>query len=68
MLQRDIEVFADVVVPGNCVEKLAGDAVGVGVKEAQPAEAFDTGELVEERGEAVFNAKVFAVAGGVLAD
>ena len=48
--------------------KLAGDAVGVGVEEAEPAEAVDAGECVEEGGEAVLDAKVFAVAGGVLAD
>ncbi len=48
--------------------RLAGDAVGVGVEEAQPAQAFDAGERVEQRGKAVFEAEVFAVAGGVLAD
>ena len=68
MLERDVEIFADVVVLGDGVEKFAGDAVGVGVEEAEPAEAFDLGERVEEGGEAVFDAEVFAVAGGVLAD
>ena len=48
--------------------ELAGDAVGIGVEEAEPAEVGDAGECVEERGEAVLEAKVFAVAGGVLAD
>ena len=42
--------------------------VGVGVEEAEPAEAVDAGERVEEGGEAVLEAEVFAVAGGVLAD
>ena len=68
VLQRQIEILADVVVPGDGVEQFAGDAVGVGVEEAQPAQAFDLGERVEERGEAVLEAEVFAVAGGVLAD
>ena len=68
MLQRDVEIFADVVVPGDGVKQVAGDAVGVGVEEAQPAEAVDAGEGVEECGEAVFDAEIFAVAGGVLAD
>ncbi len=68
MLERDVEIFADVVVLGDCLEELAGDAVGVGVEEAEPAEAWDAGELVEECGEAVLDAEVFAVAGGVLAD
>ena len=53
---------------GDGVEQSAGDAVGVGVEEAQPAQAFDLGERVEELGEAVLEAQVFAVAGGVLAD
>ena len=46
----------------------ACDAVGIGVEEAQPAQAFDSGEGVEQGGEAVFEAEIFAVAGGVLAD
>src|ERR1039458_157054 len=41
---------------------------GVGGEEGEPAEAFDAGERVEQEGEAVFDAKVFTVAGGVLAD
>jgi GGDEF domain-containing protein len=68
VLQRHVEIFADVVVPGDGVKQLAGDAVGIGVEEAQPAQAFDAGERVEQSGEAVFEAEVFAVAGGVLAD
>jgi hypothetical protein len=68
VLQGDVEIFADVVVLGDGFKQLAGDAVGVGVEEAEPAEAIDAGELVKECGEAVFEAEVFAVAGGVLAD
>ena len=68
VLERDVEIFADVVVLRDGVEQLAGDAVGVGVEEAEPAQAVDAGELVEEGGEAVFDAEIFAVAGGVLAD
>jgi hypothetical protein len=68
VLQGDVEIFADVVVFGDGFKQLAGDAVGIGVEEAEPAEAFDAGELVEEGGEAVFDAEIFAVAGGVLAD
>ena len=49
-------------------KKTAGDAVGVGVEEAEPAEVGDLGERVEESGEAVLEAEIFAVAGGVLAD
>ena len=54
MLERDIEIFADIVVAGDGVEELGGDAVGVGVEETEPMEAFDIGERVEEGGEAVF--------------
>ena len=68
VLQRHVEVFADVVVAGDGFEQAAGDAVGIGVEEAQPAEALDCGRGVEESGEAVFEAEVFAVTGGVLAD
>jgi hypothetical protein len=37
VLQGQIEIFADVVVAGDGVEELVGDAVGVGVEEAEPA-------------------------------
>ena len=68
VLERQVEIFADVGVRGDGFEQAAGDAVGIGVEEAEPAEAFDVGEGVEEGGEAVAEAEVFAVAGGVLAD
>ena len=68
MLEWNVEIFADVVMAGDGREQAAGDAVGVGVEEAEPAEAFDAGERVEEGGEAVLEAEVFTVAGGVLAD
>ena len=38
VLQRNVEIFADVVVARDGFEQLAGDAIGVGVEEAQPAE------------------------------
>ncbi len=53
---------------GDGVEQLAGDLVGIGVEEADPAEVVDLGETFEEEGESVFDAEIFAVAGGVLAD
>jgi len=49
-------------------KQLAGDAVGVGVEDAEPAQAVDFGQSVKQRGQAVFEAQVFAIAGGVLAD
>ena len=68
MLEGDVEVFGDVVVARDGVEEARGDFVGVGVEEAEPAEAGEWGEGFEEVGETVFQAEVFAVAGGVLAD
>ena len=68
VLEGDVEIFADVVVLCDGFEELVGDAVGIGVEEAEPAEVGDSGELVEERGQAVFEAEVLAVAGGVLTD
>ncbi len=68
VLQGDIEVFADVVVAGDGVEEAAGDLVGIGVEEAEPADAVNFGEAVEELGEAVFEVEIFAVTGGVLAN
>ena len=53
---------------GHGFEQAGGDLVGVGVEEAEPAEAFELGEGVEQLREAVSEAEVFAVAGGVLAD
>ena len=74
VLQRDVEVLGDVVVARDGFEQARGDLVGVGVEEAQPLEAGERGEGVEEVGESGALAgdgvlgQVFAVAGGVLAD
>ena len=57
-----------VAVTRHGFEQARGDLVGVGVEEAQPAQAGQYGERVEQLREAVFEAEVFAVAGGVLAD
>ena len=53
---------------GDGVEQAAGDFVGVGVEEANPAQAFDSGQLVQQQRQAVFQTEVFAVASCVLAD
>ncbi len=69
VLEGDVEVLGDVVVVRwRGLEQVRRDLIGVGVEEAQPAEAGQDGECVEEGGEAVSKAEVFAVAGGVLAD
>ena len=43
VLQRQVEIFADVVVLGDGFEQAAGDAVGIGVEEAEPAQACRCG-------------------------
>src|ERR1051326_7349209 len=53
---------------GDRVQQLAGDLVGISVEEAHPAQAVDGGELFKEQRETVFEAEIFAVARGVLAD
>ncbi len=68
VLERDVEVLGDVVVRRHGLEQPRRDLVGIGVEEAEPAEAGQGGEGFEELGEAVGEAEVFAVAGGVLAD
>src|SRR5262249_52817465 len=68
MLQRYIEVFADVVVLRDGFEQAASDAIRIGVKEPEPTKAFDLCDGLEKLREAILEAKVFAVAGGVLAD
>ena len=68
VLQRDVEVLGDVVVLRDGLEQPRRDLVGVGVEEAEPREAGQDGEGVEQLREAVGEAEVFAVAGGVLAD
>ena len=68
VLQRHVEVLGDRVVRRDGFQQARGDLVGIGVEEAQPAQAGDDGDGVEQRGEAVGHAEVFAVAGGVLAD
>ena len=47
---------------------LPGDAVGISVEEAEPAQALECGRVRRGGREAVFRAQIFAVAGGVLTD
>jgi hypothetical protein len=48
VLERDVEVFGDGVVLRHGLEQARGDLVGVGVEEAEPAEAGQDGEGVEK--------------------
>ncbi len=68
VLEGDVEVLGDGVMAGHSLEQARGDLVRVGVEEAQPAQAGQDGKGVEKLGEAVGEAEIFAVAGGVLAD
>ena len=69
MLQGDIEIGRnDGRVLRHGFEQPRGDLVGIGVEEAQPLEAGQHGEGVEQGSEAVGQAEILAVAGGVLAD
>ena len=50
MLEGHVEVFAEVVVAGDRFQQAAGDAIGVGIKEAQPAQAFNACQSIEQCG------------------
>src|SRR6202044_3536545 len=62
VLQGHVEIFADVVVARDGFKQAAGKAIGIGVEKTQPAKAIDLRERVEQCGEAVLEAEVFAVA------
>src|ERR1700688_2169953 len=50
------------------LEQSPGDFVGIGIKEANPLQAFDACELFQQHGQAIFQSKILAVASGVLSD
>ncbi len=68
MLQRNVNVGADFLVGGDGFQQAAGDLVGIGVEEAYPAQSLDCRELLQQQRQAVFQAKIFAITGGVLAN
>jgi hypothetical protein len=69
VLERHVDVLDQRFVGGDGVEQFLGDAVGIAVEEADPLFVRSrSGEAFEEHGEAVLEAEVLAVAGGVLAD
>ncbi len=68
VLQGNVDVGADFVVAGDRLQQPLGDLVGIGVEKAHPAQLFDERQPFEQQRQAVFQAEVFAVAGGVLAD
>src|SRR5213080_899520 len=68
MLQRNVNVRANLFVGGDGFQQLAGDLVGIGVKEAYPAQVFNLRQTLQQRCQAVLETQVFAITGGVLAD
>ena len=68
MLQRDINVRTDLFVPRDRFQKLAGDFVGIRVEETHPPQVFNFCQTLQQQSKAIFQAQVFAIAGGVLAD
>src|SRR6267378_7928799 len=68
MLQGYVNVRTNIVVDCDRLEQSPGDFVGIGVEEANPLQALDAREPFQQQGQAIFQPKVFAVAGGVLSD
>src|SRR6478609_10814616 len=68
MLQRHVNVGTDFFVPRNRLQQLARNLIGISVEEAHPAQVFNLCQPLQQYGEAVLQAEVFAVTSGVLTD
>ena len=70
MLQRHVDVLDQRGVLRDRIEQLLGDLVRIGVEETHPfrLRRFDLRQAGEQLRQTVFEAEIFAVAGGVLAD
>ena len=66
VLQRHIQIRADVFVLGNGLEQTSGDLIGVSVKKANPTQVFYTRQFLQQESQAILQAKIFAVAGRIL--
>jgi hypothetical protein len=53
---------------GDGIEQARRDAIGITIEEAHPVQVFDLRQALEQSGQAVAQAEVFAVESGVLAD
>ena len=53
---------------GDGFEQPRRDAIGIAIEEAHPVQVFDLRQALEQGGQAVAQAEVFAVESGVLAD
>ena len=68
VLQRDVDVVADVLVAGDGVDGVFGEGGWVGVVEAYPGGAALSGQAVEQLAQGAVAVEVEAIPGGVLAD
>src|SRR6476661_5974581 len=68
MLQRDIDVGANLVVRCNRLQQTTSDFVGISVQEPNPAEIFDGSEFFEQQSQAIFETEILSIASGVLAN
>ena len=53
---------------GDGVQQPAGDLVGIGIEESNPAQRVDSSQFFQQKRQPIFQAEVFAIAGGVLAN
>ena len=66
MLDGQVEVGQDLLVPLHGSDKLVGNTLRVGVHNADPLDAVDPVQLVQQLTDAARLAPVLAVGGGVL--
>ena len=67
MLDRDIQIVTDLCLPGDGVNELVGEIVGVEIVEPHPVEGKPA-QLPQQRRQLLFAVQVDAVAGDILGD
>src|SRR2546426_11226218 len=68
MLQRHINVLAELVVGGNGVEQPMGYLVWIHIQYPNPAGVFERRQPFEQKRQSILEPVVLAEAGGILAD
>ena len=68
MLQRHVDVGANLVVRRNRLQQPMADFVGISVQEPNPAQVFDGGKFCEQQRQAIFQAEILSIASSVLPD